>query len=318
MCHADADVRKCLAQLLSDLVDVLDPVVQIKHLPIAGQLTLDDLPDHVKVTLDDIRLHRMTVAWRRVELRERTDAHQRHLQRARDRRRAQRKHIDAVLQFLDALLMLHAEALLLIDDQKAQIFPLHVFRKQPVRADDDVDLSLCHILYDLILFLARDKAVDHFDIDRIVTKTIDKGLVVLHREDSGRTKEGDLLVVHDCFERSAHRHLGLSESDIAAQQPVHRARAFHIMLDLFYGMLLILGQLVFELIFKLTLHRRIWRERKADVFAAQRIQFHQPAGQLLDLFADLAARLFPLAAAQLIELDADTFLRDEAPDQMKL
>ena len=90
------------------------------------------------------------------------------------------------------------------------------------------------------------------------------------------------------------------------------------MLDLFYGMLLIFGQLVFELIFKLTLHRRIWRERKADVFAAQRIQFHQPAGQLLDLFADLAARLFPLAAAQLIELDADTFLRDEAPDQMKL
>ena len=35
----------------------------------------------------------------------------------------------------------HAEALLLVDDQQPEIGELHVLRKNPVRADQDVDLA---------------------------------------------------------------------------------------------------------------------------------------------------------------------------------
>ena len=40
---------------------------------------------------------------------------------------------------LDALLVLHAEALLLVDDEQAEVLELHVVGEQAVRADHDVD-----------------------------------------------------------------------------------------------------------------------------------------------------------------------------------
>ncbi len=41
-------------------------------------------------------------------------------------------------ELLQLLLVPHAEALLLVDDDQAQILELDVLREQPVRADDDV------------------------------------------------------------------------------------------------------------------------------------------------------------------------------------
>ena len=41
-----------------------------------------------------------------------------------------------------ALLLLDAEALLLVDDHEPEVLRLHVAREQPVRADQDVDLAL--------------------------------------------------------------------------------------------------------------------------------------------------------------------------------
>ena len=43
---------------------------------------------------------------------------------------------------LQPLLVLDAEALLLVDDDQAEVLELHVLAEQPVRADDDVDLPL--------------------------------------------------------------------------------------------------------------------------------------------------------------------------------
>ena len=90
------------------------------------------------------------------------------------------------------------------------------------------------------------------------------------------------------------------------------------MLDLLDSALLILGQLVFKLIFKLALQWCIRRKSKSDVFVAQGVQLHEPSGQLFHFFTDFAAGLLPLVAAKLIELDADAFFGDEAADQMKL
>ena len=46
-----------------------------------------------------------------------------------------------VFSFLIGLLVLHAEALLLVDDQQAEVLELHVVGEQPVGADDAVDLA---------------------------------------------------------------------------------------------------------------------------------------------------------------------------------
>ena len=46
------------------------------------------------------------------------------------------------LELAQQLLLLDAEALLLVDDQQAEVLRAHVAREQPVGADQDVDLAV--------------------------------------------------------------------------------------------------------------------------------------------------------------------------------
>ena len=48
----------------------------------------------------------------------------------------------SVRSFLIASLWVHAEALLLVDDQQAEVLELDVAGQQPVGADDDVDRAV--------------------------------------------------------------------------------------------------------------------------------------------------------------------------------
>ena len=74
------------------------------------------------------------------------NAGQRQLQRARDRRRGQRQHMDVAAQLLQPLLVPDAEMLLLVDDQQAEVLELDRLRQQRVRADDDIDLAAARCL----------------------------------------------------------------------------------------------------------------------------------------------------------------------------
>ena len=56
-------------------------------------------------------------------------------------------------QLLDLLLVLHAEALLLVDDEQPEVLELHVVGEQPVRADHDVDLARSTPAHDRVLLL---------------------------------------------------------------------------------------------------------------------------------------------------------------------
>ena len=93
----------------------------------------------VGVELDDVGLDRQAILRRRLDHRHVADADQRHVQRARNRRRRHRQHVDLLAHLLDALLVRDAEALLFVDDQQAEVLELHVLREQAVRADDDVE-----------------------------------------------------------------------------------------------------------------------------------------------------------------------------------
>src|SRR5262249_61319164 len=70
---------------------------------------------------------------------DRADAEQRAVQRARDRRRRQRQHVEIGTQLLEALLLAHAEPLLLVDDDQREVAPRELAAEDLVRADDDVD-----------------------------------------------------------------------------------------------------------------------------------------------------------------------------------
>ena len=71
------------------------------------------------------------------------------MQRARDGRRREREHVHLRPQLLEPLLVLHAEALLLVDHQQPEVLERHLGPEQLVGADQNVDLALSSALQHL-------------------------------------------------------------------------------------------------------------------------------------------------------------------------
>ena len=136
MRNRDFHISQPLLELRRALVDRFDPVVEIIHLPAAGQLPANRLVQNPVAVLEDEGLHRVPVVRRLLDGRHVAKSGERHVKRPGDRRRRQRQNIDSARNFLQPLLVAHAEALLLVDDQKPQILEMHILLQQLVRADD--------------------------------------------------------------------------------------------------------------------------------------------------------------------------------------
>ena len=224
-------LRAQRAQADRGLVDVLDAVVQEERLALARLLALERLLDELLVVLADVGLDGPAALRRRLDHADVAQAGERHLQRARDRRRAHRDHVDLQLHLAQQLLLLDAEALLLVDDQQPEVLRAHVAREQPVGADQDVDLALGEALDGLALLGGGAEARDVLDRERVVAQPLGERAEVLLGEDRRRHEHQGLLAGVGRLERGAQRDLGLAVADVAADQPVHRALGLHVLLD---------------------------------------------------------------------------------------
>ena len=151
---ADRDARLGheLLERARDAVDRLDPVVDVVDLAAAVELVDDRALHHGVRGRNDDGLDRHAVLGRGLDERQVAHAHERHLQRARDRRRRERQDVDGGLELLEALLVHHAEALLLVDDDQAEVAEDDVLLQDPVRSDDDVDLAARQVVDDRLRF----------------------------------------------------------------------------------------------------------------------------------------------------------------------
>ena len=221
--HRHLGLRHQRADALGEVLDRLHPVVHEEGLAAAGPLALDRLLDQVLVVLAHVGLHRPPALGRGLDHRDVAQAGQRHLQRARDRGRAQREHVDPQAQLAQQLLLLDPEALLLVHDQQAEVAGPHVAGEQAVGADEHVDLALREALEHLALLGGRAEARDHLDVERVVAQALGEGAVVLLGQHGGGHQEHDLAAVGGRLERGPQRHLGLAVAHVAADQAVHRA-----------------------------------------------------------------------------------------------
>ena len=197
--------------------------------------------------------------------------------------------------------MRHAETLLFVDDQQAEVLEQDVLRQQPVRADDDVDLAGGEILDDLILLGLGAEAADHVDRNRKSGEPLGQRLLMLKGEHGRRREERHLLAVHDRLERRAHGDFGLAVADVAAQQPVHRRRRFHVALDVGDGVRLIDRQVVLERVFELALPVGIGAEGIARDRLARGVELEQLFGHVAHGLLDARLRALPRRAAELVE-----------------
>ncbi len=124
----NARLRHQLLQSFADDIDALHAVVDEEHLAAAVQFAQDGRADARIIRLADPRFHRQALGGRGVDDADVAHAGQRHVQRARNGRRRQRQHVHFGAPLLQLLLVGHAEALLLVDDDQPQVFEGDVVR----------------------------------------------------------------------------------------------------------------------------------------------------------------------------------------------
>ena len=138
--------------------------------------------------------------------------------------------------------LMHAEAMLFVDDGQREIAERHAFLHQRMRADD----QLCRAAGDLrkhrLARLAGDLAgqPDHAHAQRFQPAAQIREM--LFGQQFGRCHQCDLMTLFDRQHRRHRRDHGLAAADIALHQPQHRHRFGEIVADLDEHALLRLGQ----------------------------------------------------------------------------
>ena len=206
-----------------------------------------------------------------------------------------------VAQLLHRLLVLHAEALLLVDDEEAEVLELDVAGEQAVRPDHAVDLAGRQPVDDLARLARGEEAAEHLDADREAGEAVGERLAVLGRQQRRRREHGRLLAVLDRLERGADRHLRLAEADVAAHQPIHRVGPLHVLLD-GDDRLALVGRLdVRKGVLHLRLPRRVGAEGEARRGHPLLVEDDELLGDLGDRRADAALRLGEVGAAEAVQ-----------------
>ena len=100
-------------------------------------------------------------------------------------------HVGA--QRLQALLVAHAEAMLLVDDEESEVLEARVRVQQAVRGDDDVDLAVLEALEDRLGLLRGAEARQRLDAHRPVGEAVAEVRQVLLHQQRRRREHRDLL-----------------------------------------------------------------------------------------------------------------------------
>ena len=312
----DGRLRHRLAQLSGHLLDVLHPVVDEEDLPLTSQFTTDRGSHLSLVVGPGEGQHRMALLGRGGDGRHLADAGDGHLEGARDRGGTHRQHVDVDAHFLECLLVLDAEPLLLVDDHQAQVGELHLVTDQPVGADRDVDASGRQPVEgrgDLFVGLETTQGCHGH---RETGVALGEGVGVLLHQQGGRHQHRDLLAVLHGLERGPHGYLGLAVPDVTADQPVHRDHLLHVSLDVVDRRQLVGGLGVAEGVLQLALPRRVGAERVALGGLPRRIQLDQLGRDLANCLAGPGFALPPIGAAHLVE--AGCFAAHIAGDLVQL
>ena len=282
--------------------DGLHPVVEVVHLAAPLQLPAHGVGEHPPVVLQHIGLHRLAVHGRLLQGGHVPDAGEGHIQRPGDGGGGEGEHVHLLGQLLELLLVLDAEALLLVDDQQAQILKFHVLLEEAVGADEQIDAPLLQPPQGVLHLGLGAEAADHVDLHRVLGKALLGRQVVLPGQHGGGHQDGGLFAVQHTLHDGPEGHLRLAVAHVAAQQPVHGPGLFHILLDLGDAAELIVGFGVLELVLKLLHPGGIGGEGEAGLALPLGIELNEPLGQILDGLLGPGLGLLPVGAPQPGEL----------------
>ncbi len=228
------------------------------------------------------------------------DAAHCHIEGSRNGGRGKGEHVHGGFKLLEALLVRHAEALFLVDYAKTKVFELHILLQNAVSADYYVDFAGFKAADDFLLLLRRAEARKQLDGDGKAVHALHKGLVVLPRKNGCGNEHGNLLAVHNRLERGADGDLRFAEAHVAAEQSVHGARHFHIVLDFINAAELVVGFLVGEALLKVALPVGVRAEGVALGVHTLGIEGDKLLRHILYGGADAASGALPFGGIELV------------------
>jgi len=121
----------------------------------------------------------------------------------------------------------NAEAMLLVDDDQAEVGEFDVFLNQRLRADGEVDGAVRQLLADRFAG-AFGAAGEELDANGRVAQEIGESEIMLLREDFGGREDGGLHPIGNRDQHCIERDDRLARADIALKQAVHRLAGLEI------------------------------------------------------------------------------------------
>ena len=147
--HTDLHIRyKPLEDVVYGL-EFLYPVVYEEYLSSPVQFVIYDFLDLIRVEEHNLCLHRNSVRWRCIDDGEVTGSEKRELQSSRDRSCSERERVYGSLELAQLLFRTHTELLLLVDDEKSEVFEFKSFSYEFMSTDNDVQRSRLESLLDV-------------------------------------------------------------------------------------------------------------------------------------------------------------------------
>ncbi len=220
-------------------LDRVDPRADDVGLPALGDLLADPLPrafepGRLRLGGYDGRLHVAAAGGELAQGRGVEVAEDSHRHGPRDRRRRHHQHVRRLPGLAaERRPLLHAEAVLLVDDDQTEVGELHVLLEQRVRADHDPGLAAGSLgerrtpgrrvqrpgqqRHPGRLLGAAEEAA----LGEVAEHRHDRAVVLLG-EHLGRRQQRRLAARVDDLEHRAQRDHRLARADLALEQPVHR------------------------------------------------------------------------------------------------
>ena len=228
-----------------------------KALPATIMLAQQSLAQHDRVPRHDIGAHGQTVDRWGLNDRQITQARHRHLQCPWYGRSGEREHMHVGLERLQLLLVINAEALFFIHNDKPKAFEQERLCEHGMRPDHNIHGPIGKALTRLRGFCSGHKPRQPTQFQRQITETFGKIRIMLPRQQGRWRNDSDLKPRHCRRKSGAHRNFGFTKANISAHQSVHRLASRQVLKHFFNHAELIFGFLIREAINETRISRAI-------------------------------------------------------------
>ncbi|CAB4593559.1 unannotated protein [freshwater metagenome] len=212
--------------------------------------------------------------------------------------------------------MRNTKSLLFVDDQQPEVLKGQPVSKKPVRSDHNINIAGFEISNDFLGLRIRQEPTEHFDSNGITSESFTKRLQMLLRKECRRHQHCCLFAVLHGLEDGSHCDFSFSETNIAANESIHRRIAFHIRLHFRDRNLLIGSGFVGEGLFEFVLPWSIGSKRVTGSVNSLLVQNHEFLGNLRDRFTHSRFVLLPFATAKATQTGRIT--TSEGPNSIDL